>query len=258
MKLLEKIFGSKNQKIIKKIQPLVDKINALEESFSQLNDLDLKSKRSLFIKRYKDGETLDDLLPEAFATVREVSKRQLKLRPYDCQLIGGIALHNCRIAEMATGEGKTLVATLPCYLNSITERTVVLVTVNDYLAKRDSAWMGKVFNYLGVSTGCITNDLEDIEVKDAEEIKTQDEFMKNLDKIEKVKDWEAAEKRMEIIGQNGNDGEHYSEEQSQANKDRIKKIDKTLSETPKLSREWVKRLTTERRGLDNDETTKTY
>ena len=102
------------------------------------------------------------------------------------------------------------------------------------------------------------NDLEDIEVKDAEEIKTQDEFMKNLDKIEKIKDWEAAEKRMEIIGQNGNDGEHYSEEQSQANKDRIKKIDKTLSETPNLSREWVKRLSTERRKLDGDENTKIY
>lgn len=165
MKLLEKIFGSKNQKIIKKIQPLVDKINALEESFSQLNDLDLKSKRSLFIKRYKDGETLDDLLPEAFATVREVSKRQLKLRPYDCQLIGGIALHNCRIAEMATGEGKTLVATLPCYLNSITERTVVLVTVNDYLAKRDAAWMEPVYENLDMKVSHVISGQDPAERK---------------------------------------------------------------------------------------------
>ena len=153
------------QKIIKKIQPLVDKINALEESFSQLNDLDLKLKRSLFIKRYKDGETLDDLLPEAFATVREVSKRQLKLRPYDCQLIGGIALHNCRIAEMATGEGKTLVATLPCYLNSITERTVVLVTVNDYLAKRDAAWMEPVYENLDMKVSHVISGQDPAERK---------------------------------------------------------------------------------------------
>ena len=155
MGLLDKIFGSKNQKTLKKVQPLVDAINSLEEEYSLLSDTDLKEKRYEFINRYKNDETLDQLLPEAFATVREVSKRQLGLRHYDCQLIGGIALHNCQIAEMATGEGKTLVATLPSYLNSITERKVVLVTVNDYLAKRDAEWMGPIYRNLGMSVDSI-------------------------------------------------------------------------------------------------------
>ena len=155
MGLLDKIFGSKNQKTLKKIQPLVDAINSLEEEYSLLSDTELKEKRYEFINRYKNDETLDQLLPEAFATVREVSKRQLGLRHYDCQLIGGIALHNCQIAEMATGEGKTLVATLPSYLNSITERKVVLVTVNDYLAKRDAEWMGPIYRNLGMSVDSI-------------------------------------------------------------------------------------------------------
>ena len=155
MGLLDKIFGSKNQKILKKVQPLVNAINSLEEEYSLLNDTELKSKRNDFINRYKNGESLDALLPEAFATVREVSKRQLGLRHYDCQLIGGIALHNCQIAEMATGEGKTLVATLPSYLNSITERKVVLVTVNDYLARRDAEWMGPIYESLDMSVSFI-------------------------------------------------------------------------------------------------------
>ena len=155
MGLLDKIFGSKNQKTLKKVQPLVDAINSLEEEYSLLSDTELKEKRYEFINRYKNNETLDQLLPEAFATVREVSKRQLGLRHYDCQLIGGIALHNCQIAEMATGEGKTLVATLPSYLNSITERKVVLVTVNDYLAKRDAEWMGPIYRNLGMSVDSI-------------------------------------------------------------------------------------------------------
>jgi len=155
MGLLDKIFGSKNQKVLKKIQPLVNSINSLEETFSLLSDQDLKEKRIDFINRYHSGETLDELLPEAFATVREVSKRQLGLRHYDCQLIGGIALHNCQIAEMATGEGKTLVATLPSYLNSITERKVILVTVNDYLAKRDAEWMKPIYENLGMTVSFI-------------------------------------------------------------------------------------------------------
>ena len=155
MGLLDKIFGSKNQKVLKKIQPLVNSINSLEEEYSKPTDEDLKKKRENFIDRHKNGESLDDLLPEAFAVVREVSKRQLGLRHYDCQLIGGIALHNCQIAEMATGEGKTLVATLPSYLNSITERKVVLVTVNDYLAKRDAEWMGPIYENLGMSVSFI-------------------------------------------------------------------------------------------------------
>ena len=155
MGLLDKIFGSKNQKVLKKIQPLVNSINSLEEEYSKLTNEDLKKKRENFIDRHKNGESLDDLLPEAFAVVREVSTRQLGLRHYDCQLIGGIALHNCQIAEMATGEGKTLVATLPSYLNSITERKVVLVTVNDYLAKRDAEWMGPIYENLGMSVSFI-------------------------------------------------------------------------------------------------------
>ena len=155
MGLLDKIFGSKNQKVLKKIQPLVNSINSLEEELSKLTNEDLKKKRENFIDRHKNGESLDDLLPEAFAVVREVSTRQLGLRHYDCQLIGGIALHNCQIAEMATGEGKTLVATLPSYLNSITERKVVLVTVNDYLAKRDAEWMSPIYENLGMSVSFI-------------------------------------------------------------------------------------------------------
>ena len=155
MGLLDKIFGSKNQKVLKKVQPLVNAINSLEEEYSLLADTELKSKRNDFIRRYKNGESLDALLPEAFATVREVSKRQLGLRHYDCQLIGGIALHNCQIAEMATGEGKTLVATLPSFLNSITERKVVLVTVNDYLARRDAEWMGPIYESLDMSVSFI-------------------------------------------------------------------------------------------------------
>ena len=155
MGLLDKIFGSKNQKVLKKVQPLVNSINSLEEEYSLLNDTDLKNKRGEFINRHNNGESLDVLLPEAFAAVREVSKRQLGLRLYDCQLIGGIALHNCQIAEMATGEGKTLVATLPSYLNSITRRKVILVTVNDYLAKRDAEWMRPIYENLDMSVSFI-------------------------------------------------------------------------------------------------------
>ena len=157
MGVLNKIFGSKNQKILKKVQPLVRAINGLEEDYSHLQDEDLRTKRDEFIKRHSKGESLDELLPEAFAIVREVSKRQLGLRHYDCQLVGGVALHNCQIAEMATGEGKTLVATLPSYLNSITERKVVLVTVNDYLAKRDAEWMKPIYENLGISVSFITS-----------------------------------------------------------------------------------------------------
>ena len=163
MGVLDRIFGSKNQKILKKVQPLVKAINELEDGFSRLEDEDLKSKRIEFIERHSKGESLDDLLPEAFATVREVSKRQLGLRHYDCQLVGGVALHNCQIAEMATGEGKTLVATLPSYLNSITKRKVILVTVNDYLAKRDAEWMKPIYENLDIKVSFITSgqDIED-------------------------------------------------------------------------------------------------
>ena len=169
MGVLNKIFGSKNQKILKKVQPLVRAINGLEEDYSRLQDEDLKNKRNEFIKRHLEGESLDELLPEAFAIVREVSKRQLGLRHYDCQLVGGVALHNCQIAEMATGEGKTLVATLPSYLNSLTERKVVLVTVNDYLAKRDAEWMRPIYENLGIGVSFITSGQDLNERKEAYE-----------------------------------------------------------------------------------------
>ncbi len=158
MNFLQKIFGTKNNRIIKGLNPKIKAINALEESLSSLSDIELKNKRESFIERHKEGETLDSLLEEAFAIVREVSKRQLGLRHYDCQLIGGITLHNGQIAEMATGEGKTLVATLPAYLNSFTERPVVLVTVNDYLAKRDAEWMRPVYEGLGMKVSHVVSN----------------------------------------------------------------------------------------------------
>ena len=157
MNFINKIFGSKSQKKLKKITPLVSSINNLEDGYSLLSDEELKKYRGKFISRHEGGESLDDLLPEAFATVREVAKRSLNLRHYDCQLMGGIALHNCQIAEMATGEGKTLVATLPFYLNSFTKRKVVLITVNDYLAKRDAEWMEPVYKNLDMKVSYITS-----------------------------------------------------------------------------------------------------
>ena len=165
MNIFAKIFGSTNAKQLKKIEPFIKSINRLEEKFSKLSDSELKELREEFIQKHKTGESLDDLLSEAFAATREVAKRKLNLRHFDCQLLGGIALHNCQIAEMATGEGKTLVATLPAYLNSFTERKGVLVTVNDYLAKRDSEWMGKIYKFLGLTVGCLTSETPDEERK---------------------------------------------------------------------------------------------
>ena len=147
------LFKSYSEKEVKRIMPLVKKINDLEEDIQKLSDSELRNKTSEFKKRLKEGETLDDLLPEAFAVVREASKRVLGMRHFDVQLIGGIILHQGRIAEMKTGEGKTLVATLPVYLNSLTEKGVHVITVNDYLAKRDSEWMGKVYKFLGLTVG---------------------------------------------------------------------------------------------------------
>ena len=144
MGLLTKIFGTRSEKEIKKIQPLVDKILALEPEYSALSEEELRGKTAQFKQRLSQGETLDDLLVEAFAAIREAAWRVLGMRPYPVQLLGGIILHQGRIAEMKTGEGKTLVAILPCYLNALTGRGVHVVTVNDYLAKRDSEWMGKV------------------------------------------------------------------------------------------------------------------
>ena len=155
MGLFTKIFGTRSQREIRQIQPTVDKILGMEDAYKHLSEADLKAKTAEFKDRLAKGETLDDLLPEAFATVREAADRVLGLRPYPVQLMGGIILHQGRIAEMKTGEGKTLVATLPAYLNALTGRGVHIVTVNDYLAKYQSEWMGKVYRYLGLSVGLI-------------------------------------------------------------------------------------------------------
>jgi len=158
LKLIEKIFGTYSSREIKRIMPLVKKINSLEDSMKNLSDDELTSKTSEFRSRLSAGETLDDILPEAFAVVREAARRVLGMRHFDVQLIGGIVLHQGRIAEMKTGEGKTLVATLPCYLNALEGKGVHVVTVNDYLAKRDSELMGKVHRFLGLTVGLITHD----------------------------------------------------------------------------------------------------
>jgi len=158
MGIINKLFGDANSKEIKKIQPLVDKINALESSIQTLSDEGLKAKTAHFKQRLAEGETLDDLLPEAFAIVREVSKRVLHQRQYDVQLLGGIALHKGWIAEMRTGEGKTLTAVAPMYLNALTGKGAHLVTVNDYLARRDTVWMGQIFHALDLSIACIQHE----------------------------------------------------------------------------------------------------
>ena len=159
MKLLEKIFGSYSGREIKRIEPLVDKIEAIEEELKGLKDEELREKTVEFKKRLENGETLDDILPEAYATVAEASSRVLGMRHFRVQLIGGIIIHQGRIAEMKTGEGKTLVATLPVYLNALSGKGVHVVTVNDYLAKRDSLWMGKLYNFLGLSVGLVIPNL---------------------------------------------------------------------------------------------------
>ncbi len=155
MGLFEKLFGTRSQREIKKIQPTVDKILAMEEEYKNLSEEELKGKTQEFKNRLAAGETLDDILPEAFAAIREAADRVLGLRPYPVQLIGGIVLHQGRIAEMKTGEGKTLVAILPCYLNALEGKGVHVVTVNDYLAKYQSEWMGKVYRYMGLTIGLV-------------------------------------------------------------------------------------------------------
>ena len=159
MGLMKKLFGDYSSRELKSIYPIVDKIEAMADEYKAMTDAQLQAKTSEFKERLQNGETLDDILPEAFATVREASDRVLGLRPYRVQLVGGIVLHQGRIAEMKTGEGKTLVATLPAYLNALTGRGVHIVTVNDYLAKRDSEWMGKVHRFLGLKVGLIVHGL---------------------------------------------------------------------------------------------------
>ena len=160
-------FGSENDRVLKKMQARVDAINALEPSLQGLDDEALKERTNWFKNRLADGETLDDLLVEAFATVREAAKRTLNQRHFDVQLLGGIVLHEGKIAEMKTGEGKTLVATLPVYLNALKGNGVHVVTVNDYLARRDSSWMGEIYEFLGLSVGVIVQDLSDEERQSA-------------------------------------------------------------------------------------------
>ena len=159
MGLITKLFGTYSQRELKSIYPIVDKITALEPEYKALTDAQLQAKTPEFKERLANGETLDDILPEAFAAVREAADRVLGMRPYPVQLVGGIVLHQGRIAEMKTGEGKTLVATLPAYLNALTGEGVHIVTVNDYLAKRDSDWMGKVHRFMGLTVGLIIHDM---------------------------------------------------------------------------------------------------
>ena len=160
MKFVEKVFGTHSSRELKRIMPLVKKIEDLRPTMQALTDEELRGKTEEYKKRLQQGETLDDLLPEAFATVREASKRVLNMEHYPVQLIGGIILHQGRIAEMRTGEGKTLVSTTPAYLNALTGRGVHIVTVNDYLAKRDAEWMGKVHEFLGLKVGVVLNDMD--------------------------------------------------------------------------------------------------
>jgi preprotein translocase subunit SecA len=164
---LTRVFGSKNERELKQLSPIVQSINELESKVQAMSDEQLAAQTVKFKEQLNQGADLDGLLPEAFATVREASVRVLGMRHFDVQLIGGIFLHRGRIAEMKTGEGKTLAATLPAYLNAITERGVHIVTVNDYLAKRDSEWMGKIYRFLGLSVGNIVHGLDDRQRLDA-------------------------------------------------------------------------------------------
>jgi len=167
--LVKKIFGNFNERELKKLQPIIDKINSYEPNISKLNDGELKDKTAEFKERLNKGEALDNILPEAFAVVREVAKRVTKMRPFDVQLVGGMVLHQGKIAEMATGEGKTLVATMPAYLNALSGSNVHIVTVNDYLAKRDRYWMGTIYEFLGLKVGLIQHDMNIDERKKAYE-----------------------------------------------------------------------------------------
>ena len=160
MNVFQKMFGTHSEREVKRIMPLVEKIEKLRPTMIELSDEELRGKTAEYKKRLAEGETLDDLLPEAYATVRESARRVLNMEHYRVQLIGGIILHQGRIAEMRTGEGKTLVSTLPAYLNALEGKGVHVVTVNDYLARRDSEWMGKVHEFLGLTVGCVLNSMD--------------------------------------------------------------------------------------------------
>ena len=166
-KVLAKVFGTKNEREVKEMHPVVAAVSALEPAIRELSDTELAQKTVEFKERVAQGASLDDLMVEAFAVVREAGRRVLNMRHFDVQLMGGMVLHKGRIAEMKTGEGKTLVATLPCYLNALSGKGVHVVTVNDYLAKRDSEWMGRLYRFLGMQVGVIVHDLSDEERKAA-------------------------------------------------------------------------------------------
>ena len=165
--VLAKIFGTKTEREIKAIRPTLAAINDLEPGLQKLSDIDLAAKTITFKERLAQGAKLDDLLIEAFAVTREAGRRILNMRHFDVQLIGGYVLHTGRIAEMKTGEGKTLVATLPCYLNALEGKGVHVVTVNDYLARRDAEWMGRIYKFLGLTVGIIVHDLDDHQRQDS-------------------------------------------------------------------------------------------
>ena len=165
--LIKKMFGTRNDRELKRIQTILEQINGWEEKVKGLKNEDLKGKTQEFKNRISEGASLDDILPEAFAVVREASWRTLEMRHFDSQLIGGIVLHEGKIAEMKTGEGKTLMATLPVYLNALEGKGVHVVTVNDYLATRDSEWMGTIYRFLGLSVGMIYHDISEEERKAA-------------------------------------------------------------------------------------------
>src|SRR3989449_2710214 len=165
--LLAKVVGTQNERELKRLRPLVGEINALEPAIAALSDDQLRGKTTEFKQRVANGESLDELLPEVFAVVREAGRRVLNMRHFDVQLIGGAVLHKGKIAEMKTGEGKTLVATLPVYLNALLGKGVHVVTVKDYLARRDADWMGKIYKFLGMTVGVIQNDLDDFERQEA-------------------------------------------------------------------------------------------
>ncbi|MEX0615384.1 MAG: preprotein translocase subunit SecA, partial [Methylophaga sp.] len=157
--LFSKFLGSRNERVIKKLQKNIAQINELETTYAELDDASLAAKTVEFRQRLADGQTLDDILPEAFAVVREAGKRSLEMRHFDVQMIGGMVLNQGKIAEMKTGEGKTLVATLAVYLNALPGKGVHVITVNDYLARRDAAWMSKLYGFLGLSTGVIVGGM---------------------------------------------------------------------------------------------------
>ncbi len=161
--LLAKVIGTQNERDLKRLRPLVSEISSREDRLRGLSDEELRSQTARLRERVAEGETLDDLLPEAFAVVREAGRRTLNMRHFDVQLIGGMVLHQGQIAEMKTGEGKTLVATLPAYLNALAGKGVHVVTVNDYLARRDSEWMGRIYRFLGMTVGVIQHELNDAE-----------------------------------------------------------------------------------------------